>query len=56
MSPTNLRPTVKEDLTRLKRLAKIAAAVGTILALVCHFIPPHYRAVCNAVAALCTGG
>lgn len=35
---------------------KHAAAIGFFLALVCHFIPPHYRVICDKIAHLCTGG
>jgi hypothetical protein len=35
---------------------KRAAAVGAMLALVCHLLPEEYREVCRALAAVCTGG
>lgn len=41
---------------RLKRIAKWAALFGAVLALVCHFLPHDYRALCRAVASICTGG
>lgn len=56
MDPEKKKPSLKQDLSRLKRLARISVAVGTLLAIACHFLPTHYRAVCNAVATLCTGG
>ena len=39
-----------------KRVARWASIAGVVIAFVCHFVPPHYRAACNAVAAICTGG
>jgi hypothetical protein len=38
-----------------KRIAYMAI-VGAVLALVCHFVPPKYQAVCNLVASICSGG
>lgn len=38
-----------------ERLAKLAAKLGIILAIVCHLAPPHYRIACDALAALCRG-
>lgn len=51
----NPKPDIKGDITRIKKLVRFAMALGTILAVCCHVLPPHYRTVCNAVAALCTG-
>ena len=39
-----------------RKLARYAAWIGAILALVCHLVPPHYRAACEALAAICRGG
>jgi hypothetical protein len=36
-----------------KTLMKWAAIGGALLALVCHFLPHDYQAVCKAVASLC---
>lgn len=47
----------KEALARLRRdvrrFYKHAAVLGVVLGFVCHMLPPHYRAVCNAIASLC---
>lgn len=40
----------------LKRLSRHAAAFGFVLALLCHMLPPHYRAVCNQLVSLCSPG
>lgn len=45
-------PSITED---AKKVAKRAAQLGAFLAIVCHLVPPDYRAVCNLVADLCTG-
>lgn len=45
-----------QDLDRLYTLMKRAAAVGALLAVLCHLLPPHYRYPCNAVARICRGG
>jgi hypothetical protein len=47
---------IKEDASRLKKLVRVAMAAGIVLALLCHLVPKHYRAICDAVATLCTGG
>jgi hypothetical protein len=36
-----------------KRFSKIAAKIGIVLAIVCHALPPHYRAPCDVLARLC---
>lgn len=33
-----------------------AAIAGFVLALVCHSLPPHYRAVCEFISNACKGG
>lgn len=33
-----------------KRAIRVAALVGVVLALVCHFLPADYQQVCSAVA------
>lgn len=45
-------PSLTED---AKRVAKWGAAIGCVLAVVCHMLPPEYRAVCTAIADLCRG-
>lgn len=47
------RPTIAED---FERLAKLAAKAGFWIAILCHVVPPQYRAVCDTLATLCTGG
>lgn len=42
--------------TKLRRAARLAAVIGAALALLCHFLPHDYRALCRAVASICTGG
>lgn len=37
----------------IRRFSKHAAALGFVIGLVCHLLPPQYRAVCNAIASLC---
>ena len=39
-----------------KKWYKRVALAGAALALVCHFLPPDYQAVCHAIANVCTGG
>lgn len=46
-------PTITGDLRRLRKHAAIA---GVFLAVLCHLVPPDYRAVCNTIASVCTGG
>jgi hypothetical protein len=36
--------------------AKWAALIGVLLALACHMAPQDYRAVCQALVSVCTGG
>lgn len=43
-----------ETATR-RKWAKRAALIGVLIGLACHLVPPDYRAVCDALAALCTG-
>jgi len=38
-----------------KKIIKIAAAVGAIAAIVCHFVPKDYKQICDAIATLCGG-
>lgn len=45
-----------QDLDRLYLLLRRAAAVGALLAVVCHCLPPHYRTPCSTVARICKGG
>lgn len=35
---------------------KWAVLVGVVLALACHMVPQDYRAVCELLASVCTGG
>jgi hypothetical protein len=44
------------DVRRVSRAWKTAAKVAAVLALACHFLPPHYRVVCDGLASVCTGG
>lgn len=44
---------VSADVNRLARLAKAAAKLGAILAIVCHLLPQDYRVPCSAVAHFC---
>ncbi len=37
-----------------RKVVKWAAILGVVLALICHFVPPTYRALCDAVQAACT--
>ncbi len=39
-----------------KKVAKRAAQFGFVLGLICHFMPPEYRPICDLIAQLCTGG
>jgi hypothetical protein len=40
----------------LYTLMKRAAAIGALLAVLCHVLPPHYRYPCTKVARVCRGG
>lgn len=53
MTDEKKQPTITGDLRRLRRHA---AVVGVVLAILCHIVPPEYRAACDALASLCTGG
>lgn len=44
----------KKALTRKQK--RIAIAVGAVLALVCHALPPEYQGPCITVLKICTGG
>ncbi len=39
-----------------KKIAKRAALIGAVLAIICNLLPHEYRAVCHAIAQVCTGG
>jgi hypothetical protein len=39
-----------------KKYRRIALIAGAVIAVVCHFVPPEYKAVCKALSAVCTGG
>mgnify|MGYP001602139839 CR=1 FL=1 len=41
---------------RTKKVAKRAAQIGFVLAILCQFAPPNYRVVCEVLAKFCTGG
>lgn len=45
---------LSKDIQRAGRLIKAAAKLGAILAVVCHFLPPHYRLPCETVARVCS--
>jgi hypothetical protein len=49
-------PAKQQFIADVKRLSRHAAAFGFVLALICHMLPPHYRAVCNTIASLCSPG
>lgn len=38
----------------MKRIARWSALIGAVAGVVCHFMPHEYRALCRAVANLCT--
>lgn len=38
-----------------KKFAKMAAIAGSVLAMLCHLLPPHYRVICDQLAAICRG-
>lgn len=39
-----------------KKWYKRAALFGLLLGLVCHALPPGYKAPCELLSKLCTGG
>lgn len=39
-----------------KRRVAYTALFGAVLAVICHFVPPEYRAACNFIASVCSGG
>lgn len=39
-----------------KQIVRWAALAGAVLALVCHYLPANYQAICQTLANLCTGG
>lgn len=39
-----------------KKWIKRAMWLGVLLGLFCNSLPPDYRAVCNIIANICTGG
>ncbi len=45
-------PSITED---AKKVAKRASQLAAVLAIVCHLVPPEYRAVCNLIADVCVG-
>jgi len=49
------RPTQPNLLADAKAVSKKAAIAGAILAVLCHLLPPHYRVICDQVAAICRG-
>ena len=42
-------------LADIRKLARYAATAGAALAVLCHLLPPHYRAICDAIASICKG-
>lgn len=46
------RPSLTED---AKRVARRAAQLGTVLAIVCNFLPHEYRTLCTVIADVCRG-
>jgi hypothetical protein len=56
MSSEKNKPDPRAD---LRRIAKWAAIVGAVLAVVCPYLPEHYQAPCAAARAIvnvCTAG
>lgn len=47
-------PAMQDRDARRRRLAKIGAAAGALLALVCHCVPPKYQAACTAISQVAT--
>lgn len=45
-----------EQPPKMKKWRKRAVFAGAALALVCGSLPPEYREVCEALAAVCRGG
>lgn len=41
-----------EKATRRRRMMRLGALAGAVLALVCHCVPPKYQAACNAVSQI----
>lgn len=39
-----------------KKWMRRAALFGFVLGIVCHALPPHYRAPCELLSKICTGG
>lgn len=56
MSTASKPASIVADLKQLARFAIKSGAIGAVLALACHLLPPHYRAACSALASLCNGG
>lgn len=40
----------------IKKASKYGAWVGFGLAIVCQLVPDEYKAICNVISQLCTGG
>ena len=48
-------PTIVDRVERdLRSLGGLAAKFGFLLAILCHFLPPHYRVLCDALRQACT--
>jgi hypothetical protein len=47
------RPSLSAD---ARRLYRTMLKWGALLAVLCHLLPPHYRAACNALASICGAG
>jgi hypothetical protein len=39
-----------------KKWYRRAAIAGIVIGLLCHCLPPEYRAACETVSRICTGG
>lgn len=39
-----------------RRARRYAAIAGIALAVACHLVPAEYRAACDVIASICTGG
>lgn len=39
-----------------RRRFALAAVLGAVLAVACHFVPHDYQAACHLLASICSGG
>jgi len=56
----SLEMAAKEHTSRIvadiRYLWRHAAAIGIVLAVLCHLVPPQYRALCDQVKSICSLG